>query len=250
MARQTGIIKLKGKIGDLSFYKTKDGHLAREKGGVDGDRIKNDPAFIRTRENGAEFGSSASSGKLLRDTIRPLMMRASHGRVTSTMTTPLTTLKNEDTTSARGQRNVATALTDNPTSIQYLNGFNFNNRSILGSVLYKPVNVDEPAGEFEIENLVPINDIAAPAGATHFSFTGGWADIDFDSTDRELVLTNTFNGPLDAVSTNVILTSGTPPAVGGTQLYLLLLEFFQEVNGVQYSLKNGAYNCLSVVQVA
>lgn len=27
MAKQIGIIKLKGKIGDLSFYKTKDGHL-------------------------------------------------------------------------------------------------------------------------------------------------------------------------------------------------------------------------------
>lgn len=30
MAKQIGIIKLKGKIGDLSFYKTKDGHLARD----------------------------------------------------------------------------------------------------------------------------------------------------------------------------------------------------------------------------
>ena len=37
MAKQTGIIKLKGKIGDLSFYKTRDGHLAREKGGVESD---------------------------------------------------------------------------------------------------------------------------------------------------------------------------------------------------------------------
>ena len=199
-----------------------------KKEALTGNRIKNDPAFIRTRENGAEFGSSASSGKLLRDTIRPLMMRASDGRVTSRMTKLMTQLKSEDTTSARGQRTVANALTVTPTSIQYLNGFNFNNRSILGSVLYKPVNVDEPAGEFEIENLVPINEIAAPAGATHYSFTGGWADIDFDSTDRELVLTNTVNSPLDAVSTNVILSSGTPPAVGGTQLYLLLLEFFQK----------------------
>ena len=31
MARQKGIIKLKGKIGDISFYKTQDGHLARER---------------------------------------------------------------------------------------------------------------------------------------------------------------------------------------------------------------------------
>ena len=32
MARQKGIIKLKGTIGDITFYKTQDGHLAREKG--------------------------------------------------------------------------------------------------------------------------------------------------------------------------------------------------------------------------
>ncbi len=33
MAKQTGIIKLKGTIGDISFYKSADGHLARYKGG-------------------------------------------------------------------------------------------------------------------------------------------------------------------------------------------------------------------------
>ncbi len=83
MARQKGIIKLKGKIGDISFYKTQDGHLAREKGGVDASRIANDPAFIRTRENGAEFGSSASSGKLLRNALRTMLMTAADNRVAS-----------------------------------------------------------------------------------------------------------------------------------------------------------------------
>ena len=33
MARQKGIIKLKGTIGDITFYKSKDGYIAREKGG-------------------------------------------------------------------------------------------------------------------------------------------------------------------------------------------------------------------------
>ena len=46
MARQKGIIKLRGTIGDITFYKTQDGHLAREKGGVDASRIKNDPACL------------------------------------------------------------------------------------------------------------------------------------------------------------------------------------------------------------
>ena len=48
MARQKGIIKLKGTIGDITFYKTQDGHLAREKGEIDASRIKNDPASENT----------------------------------------------------------------------------------------------------------------------------------------------------------------------------------------------------------
>ena len=70
MAKQTGIIKLKGTIGGISFYKTSDGHLAREKGGVDKSRIQNDPAFQRTRENGEEFGRAGKGGKVLRNAIR------------------------------------------------------------------------------------------------------------------------------------------------------------------------------------
>jgi len=42
MAKQKGIIKLEGTIGDIAFYKSQDGHLARAKGGVSADRIKND----------------------------------------------------------------------------------------------------------------------------------------------------------------------------------------------------------------
>ena len=77
MARQTGLIKIKGTLDNVNFYKTQDGDLARMKTQVDADRIKNDPAYIRTRENNAEFGNSASAGKLLRDTIRPMSLNPS-----------------------------------------------------------------------------------------------------------------------------------------------------------------------------
>ena len=66
MAKQKGIIKLKGTLGDITFYKSQDGFLAREKGGVEASRIANDPAFQRTRENGAEFGTAGKAGKMLR----------------------------------------------------------------------------------------------------------------------------------------------------------------------------------------
>ena len=39
------------------------------------------------------------------------------------------------------------------------------------------------------------------------------------------------------------------PAGTGAKVYLLKIEFFQLVNGVQYSLKNGAHNALKIIEV-
>jgi hypothetical protein len=248
MAIQKGIIKLKGKIGELSFYKTQDGHLAREKGGVDASRIANDPAFVRTRENGAEFGSSATSGKTLRDSLRTMVMTASDNRVTSRLTKVMTDIKNLDTTSARGERTVGTAIALAPAKA-LLKGFNFNNKAILGSMLFKSYAVNVGTGEITINGLVPINDIAYPAGATHVSIKSSWVKVDFVNNIYDVQLSNIVNAPIDANPTNMLLTPAAAPAGAGTDLYLLQIEFFQEVNGVQYTLKNGAYNSLSIVEV-
>ncbi len=249
MARQKGIIKLKGKIGDISFYKTQDGHLAREKGGVDASRIASDPAFVRTRENGAEFGSSAASGKVLRDALRTMLMTASDNRVTSRLTKLMTDIKNLDAISARGLRTVGTAIAL-PTAKALLKGFNFNNKAILGGVLYKPYAVNTATGVITINGLVPINDIAYPSGATHVTIKGAWAKIDFAAGVFDVQFSNDVNLPIDGVLTNAILTPALAAVGAGTDVFLLLIEFLQEVNAVQYSLKNGAYNALSIVDVA
>lgn len=248
MARQKGIIKLTGKVGDLSFYKSKDGFLAREKGGVEGERIKNDPAFVRTRENGLEFGSSATSGKLLRDSIRTMMQNASDGRVTARLTKVMTQIKNMDATSARGGRTVGGGI-GTATAKALLKGFNFNNRAVIGSVLFKSYTVTTATGVIEMVGFVPINDLNVPSGATHVTFRGAWAKVDFAGGVSSVEESNSQNLAIDGTATTVTLTPGAAPVGTGTDVYLLMLEFFQEVNGVQYTLKNGAFNVLSIVEI-
>lgn len=248
MARQTGLIKLKGTLDNVSFYKTKDGNLARMKTSVDAKRIANDPAFERTRENGAEFGSSASSGKVLRDAIRPLLQNASDPRVVSRLTKIMTHIKNLDGTSVRGARNVGVGIAT-PTAKALLKGFNFNKEAILGSILYNPQSVDPATGIISINGLVPINEMAIPQGATHISLKGTWAKVDFATGVAEVQETNEVNLPIDATSSNVVLTPSAVPAGAGTDLYLLMVAFYQEVNGVQYTLKNGAFNALSIIEI-
>lgn len=120
MAKQKGIIKLKGTISDITFYKTQDGHLAREKGGVDGQRIKNDPAFQRTRENGAEFGRAGKAGKLLRNAFRALYLNSADSRMVSRLTQAMMRVVKADAVSDRGQRHILDAETE------LLSGFEFN----------------------------------------------------------------------------------------------------------------------------
>ena len=248
MARQTGLIKIKGTLDNVNFYKTKDGDLARMKTSVDADRIKNDPAYIRTRENNAEFGNSASAGKMMRDAVRSMALNAADGRVTSRLTKTMSQIKNLDATSVRGERNVAEGVQD-PNALLLIKGFDFNKEALLNTILYNPFSVDTNSGEIIIEDLTPQVDIVWPQGATHISFTAGFAGVDFSNGDKDLEISNTVNLPIDMVMSTVTLTPGAAPAVAGVNLYLLKIEFFQEVNGVQYTLKNDAYNALKVVEV-
>jgi hypothetical protein len=47
-----------------------------------------------------------------------------------------------------------------------------------------------------------------------------------------------------------VLTPTAVPTVTGTGFHVLLIEFFQEVNGVKYMLNNGAFNVLSLVKMS
>ena len=246
MARQKGIIKLKGTIGDISFYKTSDGHLAREKGGVEKERIMNDPAFQRTRENGAEFGRAGIGGKLIRNAFRILMQTAKDKRVTSRLTKEMVALIQSDLVNDRGLRTVQDG------DLGLLNGFNFNIRGKLGNTLFAPfvTAFNRVSGEFsvDVDAFSPAVRIAAPGGTTHIRIVMGGAELDFvnDSFVFEMDDSGIFPyTPPDIPALNLVAgltATSTLPVLG-----VLGVEFYQEVNGQMYPLKNGAFNSLSVV---
>ncbi|NDP20423.1 MAG: hypothetical protein GZ091_05005 [Paludibacter sp.] len=248
MAQQKSILKLRGTIGGISFYKSKDGYLAREKGGVDASRIANDPGFARTRENGAEFGNSASAGKLLRDAVRALGKDASDGRVTARLTQVMAQIKNMDEANARGERSVAEGLLKTEARL-LLKGFNFNVNAVLGAVLYKPYQVDTATGEISIAALSPQNDISIPSGATHVVFKSGFVSIDFATGASEMVVSDPIRLAIDVTAQALLLKPTTVPVLDGIHFILLSIDFVQAVNTVDYSLNNNAYNVLSIVEV-
>lgn len=248
MARQKGIIKLEGTIGDVSFYKSKDGYLAREKGGVDGDRIKNDPAFQRTRENGSEFERAGKSGRILRSALRLMLQNGSDSKVASRLTKEMLRVIQSDAVNPRGERNLAEG------DLSILTGFDFNVTGKLNTTMYAPFDsdIDRAAGTVTIDvpEFIPGSTLAFPSGATHFKIKVGGAEVDFeneififDQTESaELALDLTPVGPLNLQAT---LTAGS-----ALDLFLVLgIEFMQEVNGVMYPLKNGSFNPLTIIEI-
>jgi hypothetical protein len=249
MARQKGIIKLKGTVGGITFYKTQDGHLAREKGGVDASRIKNDPAFQRTRENGSEFGRAGTAGRVLRTAIRGLLLNSADNRMVSRLTQAMTKVIQADATSIRGERNVIDG------EAELLDGFEFNIRGKLGTSLYAPFvpTIDRVTGQIKvvIPSFIPANMIAAPSGTTHYKIISAGAEIDFAletyvaPTSASAVLPWGIAPSVAITQTNTVTPASTKP------LFLMLgIEFYQQVNGTMYPLKNGAFNPLAIAKVS
>ncbi|MFD2909750.1 hypothetical protein ACFSX9_13515 [Flavobacterium ardleyense] len=248
MAKQESFLKVTGTLDGLTFYKSIDGHLVRTKGGVSKSRIMNDPAFIRTRENIAEFGSTAQSGKLLRTAIGTMLHRAKDPRVSSRMLGILSKVRKLDGTSARGQRIVGEGIL-NVAGKQLLKGFDFNNRAALQAVFHAPYSLDTITGIVSIPDFVPLEHLNVPEGATHVSFRSAFINLDFTTGKFDTQYSPIENAVLDMNTYSITLAPASVPVGSGSQLYLLLIEFFQEVNGVQYPLRNGAFNVLHLVDV-
>lgn len=249
MAKQKGIIKIDGTIGDITFYKSQDGYMARENAPVSGDRIATDPAFQRTRENNAEFGRAGKAGKVLRNAVRTLLQNAKDSRVAARLTADMMKVIKADATSTRGLRNVLDG------ELEMLQGFDFNVNAKLGTTIYAPYTntIDRVAGTatVNIPSFNPAERIAAPAGSTHFNIVSMGAEVDFEN---ETFITDTQESgvlPWDATATAVFNLANAVTPNSTKPLFLLLgIQFYQQVNGINYPLKNGAFNALSLVKVS
>jgi hypothetical protein len=248
MATQHGPIKLKGTIGDITFYKADDGaYGAKAKSEVSAERIATDPKFLRTRENGREFGRAGKSGKVVRDAFRVMVGGADKrmvGRLTQTM---MRCLK-ADTTSVRGERNV----TDGDLSL--LAGFDFNVKGKLGTTLLTPftTSINRVTGvtDVTIPAFVPTQSLSAPLGATHYQIVLAAAEVDFGSETNIAIKTPSAFLPIDNIATtSLTLAANVTASTTLPIMQVVGIHFFQEVNGVKYALNNGSFDGVKIVTV-
>ncbi len=247
MATQSGIFKITGTLGDVTFRKTKKGYRASIKSSLNKEKIATDPRFARTRENGREFGRAGKAGKVLRNAFALAIGKGSGTATTRMMKVMLMCLKS-DAINPRGQRDVVTG------DLTLVQGYSFNESTDISSALRAPyyTSVNRPTGlvSISIPAFVPAISLTCPNGATHFRFITAASSVDFAAEDHTTVVANSAYLPIDSNATSAITLTISLAANTTLPIFVALgIRFYQEVNGTQYVLNGQASDAITIVKV-
>lgn len=247
-------IRLKGKIGGLSFYESNGEALVREAGGVDKHKIMNDPAFKRTRENMSEFGGSATVGKALRMGLLSVSRLFAGRNMTGRLTRIMKEI-NKKGSGIRGKR-----AFDFVTNRSNLIDFEFNSVHNFDSLFLAPYSVSVNQDKNQAQIVIPSFDssdyINAPQGATHCRLVCAisvLSNYGFDDELGKYVPINPNMNKLNANASSADLEIGNMigeiqiqcnlpnnPQLDDTSALVVCvgIEFMQQIDGRLYSLKS------------
>jgi hypothetical protein len=162
MAILRGNIDFTGSLGGLSAYKRKDMDetIVRSKGGASKTKIKNSPAFVRTRENNREFMGCGRAASIIRWALKDVKHLADYN-FTPELTKLAKLMQTQDTANVRGERSVLIS------EYRYmLEGFNLNRRHTFDSVLRYPlkgsINRSKGTAELILPNMRPEVNLFLP----------------------------------------------------------------------------------------
>lgn len=249
MAKQESLVKLRGKVGDLSFTKHRTrGYEVRMRGGVDKARIMSDPNFERTRENMSEFGMAAKTAKLIRVQLNNLMQGMADKTFRNRLTSVVNRIIKMDSENVRGQRVFL------PENSHRLKGLEFNANSSLEFMFSGTLATafDRATGEVAliIPDFEPRREVTLVPEATHVRFTLAAVEqtLDPELVPRPQVTESNYipligQHPSETIQVNL-------PAESDKVIYIVVgIATFLESNGVYYPLKNNPYNAMTIVDV-
>jgi hypothetical protein len=212
MAKQQGIILLKGTMGGISFYKRNGQHLARKAAGPDRSRIMNDPNFERTRENNTEFAGvqvSASAFSKIFHSVKNFKDVTFHGRLAKIQHGIL-----KRANGTRGQRSIEISK-----NRELIRGLELNSNAALANSFHPPFKIthsnDRTKSTITLTNIEVKSAITAPPSATHFKLVqllGVVSDVAYSLDIKKYVPLDTGNNSIhDIVMTDYLAVNDAAP---------------------------------------
>lgn len=236
MGKQRGAIVIDGKVGGLSFYKSRYGDIVRAIGTVPKEKIVRDPKYAARRDAMSEFGYASRVGKLMRMAVQQHFRPGAEGSTNSRLTASIVRAIKADPIHERGKRRLTAHNAD------MLKGFCWREGLSMSRVMRTAYSIsmgNEAA--LTISDLVPAEDIVAGAGATHADIVLLAAAIDPDGNTQ--VSTAASCGLIDLKERTAMairLNCALPAAGSGIILMAGIgLQPYQEVSGQMAKLAEG-----------
>jgi hypothetical protein len=264
MGRQKGVIRIKGSVSGLTFYKAYGKDLVRKTGGPSRKQILSGEKFERTRENMSEFAGCSKISKSFRKALEPLKP-LTDGQFGNRLTRHFRFVTTGDD-GIRGKRPIKLS-----THRDEFKKFECNINCKLSSILPVPrsfevIHNDDRTSGTVILHGGPAYLIKAPEGTTHFRLVhalGIVSDFIYNGTVKgylpeEESLDTTGNveysdyfaledeGSPEYTST-VSLSVATPLPDNVSVIHAFGITFFQQVASAYYPLRQT--DALQIVEI-
>jgi hypothetical protein len=244
MAKQAGPIFFEGRLGDLSFYKDKEGnYLVRQAGGPSREKVKRHRSYTNFRKTGSEFGAVSNTCKLIRYAFRQYTRHCTEGTLCNRLNARGMDVMRSEKIHNWGERRMQYA------NVALLEDMEWNAKLSLEHALKADYCgfVDPATGAMHVlvSSFVPRHNIKAPKGATHFKIYGAGSALDIENHDYRSVCEETDIFRINAKETGSILLNLQVPAEARDMLLLGIgIEFYEEVNGKLLPLAGGAFSII------
>ncbi|MBY0487809.1 MAG: hypothetical protein K2P85_11575 [Flavobacteriaceae bacterium] len=244
MAKQEGLIRLRGTIDGVNFYFRKGKPTARKAGGgFNAAAIKNSATMVRVRENNTEFGHCSQVKKAFSAVL--LFHFANRKDVTlhSRLMQLFIAIKACDLISERGKRTVNLGL-QTAAGQHLLTSFAFTAMSFPDlPLVFSSTTLELTLPSFSFK------EFRFPVGATHLELFFGVAHLNLDTKTATLSKSGAVLLAKGAVVDSFTLMPNVLPNAGGFRLPVLFYSYVQELNGVVYPLHDSKSFGLRVLDV-
>ncbi len=257
MAKNIGLIKLKGSLGGMSFYEDGGKNIVKMANGPDKEKIMTDPAYRRTRENMVEFGGAAKVGKAFRSGFGEVAKTMGE-RYLSSRVTGLMKRINSFGSGKRGERSFEFSNYKD-----LLKKFEFNRTATFGTTFFAPYtslsfNAERNNVDWVIPSFSTDSYVRHPEGTTHFKLVlalsslsdytfnnslDGFEPIEADFNSlRALVMSDAIEiGTVTGADINLSANLGSGIVLPATVIAIAAVGiiFYQEINSQLYELASG-----------
>ena len=217
-------------------YPLGDDHIMREISGFTTEGMKDDPKYVKSRENASEFGAVTGLCKALRMALLEGLPKSNNLQVVNGLTIIMRKVMCCDTIAQRGNRCLKNGFAS-PGGKSLFTGYDFNPSGLLRNTFKGNYRFDAPKRQLVFDSFVTSEAFVFPEGADAVGLRLGAMRFDFGSSAGFYTLTDLALYGFDSrITESLQLGLEDFPDGEGVVFYLLEVAFFVENAGTFISI--------------